>query len=133
LIYSCPGVDGIKLLRFLAAERIDAAVILMTGNDSLIHSSAQAMAAELELTVLGTLKKALKLVELEKILIRYQGKVVKKTSEQSSVVELRRSMRLSASLVCVLLPRGPKQKIFGTSCGISIVTSARITGSANPC
>ena len=87
-----PGVDGIELLRFLAEERIDASIILMSGKDSPILRSAREMAVELGLTVLGTLKKPFKLVELEEVLNRYKGKVAKKTTDPPSGVELEKAI-----------------------------------------
>ena len=87
-----PGVDGIELLRFLAERRIDASVILMTGKDRQILNSAREMASELGLTVLGTLNKPFKLVELREILGRYSGKTVKKEIELPSAAELKKAI-----------------------------------------
>ena len=83
-----PGVDGIEILRFLAKEKTDILLILMTGKDRAILSSAREMAYELNLTVLGTLEKPFKLAELEEIMNRYIGKERKESQKLPTVAEL---------------------------------------------
>lgn len=52
-----PGTDGIELLRYVAAQTLTAKIILISGVDRRVLQSAQDLANELGLNVLGVLSK----------------------------------------------------------------------------
>lgn len=87
-----PRTDGVEVLRVMADQNIETSLILMTGKDRHILSSAREMAVELGLTVLGTLQKPFRLLELEEALDRYRGKVARKASDLPSVGELKEAI-----------------------------------------
>ncbi|MFT5658053.1 MAG: EAL domain-containing protein (putative c-di-GMP-specific phosphodiesterase class I) [Gammaproteobacteria bacterium] len=66
-----PGADGIELLRFLADNKSQASVVFISGKDSSVLYSAQQLATEQGVSVLGTLQKPFRAQELEVILNRY--------------------------------------------------------------
>jgi EAL domain-containing protein (putative c-di-GMP-specific phosphodiesterase class I)/ActR/RegA family two-component response regulator len=66
-----PVVDGIEVLRFLAANSCRAAIIFMSGKDSGVLRSAQELAVEQGMAVLGVLQKPFRALELEALLLSY--------------------------------------------------------------
>ena len=52
-----PGTDGIELLRYIAQEKVNASIILISGVNRRVLESAQDLAVELGLNVLGVLGK----------------------------------------------------------------------------
>lgn len=66
-----PGIDGIELLRFLSDRRSQASIIFMSGKDKSVLQSAQQLALEQGLAVLGTLQKPFYMKELKDLLARY--------------------------------------------------------------
>jgi EAL domain-containing protein (putative c-di-GMP-specific phosphodiesterase class I)/ActR/RegA family two-component response regulator len=52
-----PGMDGVQMLRWLADERIDVGVLLVSGMDERTIASAEQFGANRGLRVLGTLQK----------------------------------------------------------------------------
>lgn len=63
-----PGMDGIELLRYLAEGAAPRHLILISGGDSIVLRSAQKLAQELELNVVGTLHKPFRRRALEQVL-----------------------------------------------------------------
>lgn len=66
-----PGIDGIELLRFLHENKSRASIVFMSGKDSHVLQSAQKLALQQGLTVLGILQKPFRAEELEEILAKY--------------------------------------------------------------
>lgn len=66
-----PDVDGIEILRFLADNRSEAHIVLMSGNERSILNSARKLANELGLNVLGSIAKPFRLADLSEILQRH--------------------------------------------------------------
>jgi EAL domain-containing protein (putative c-di-GMP-specific phosphodiesterase class I)/ActR/RegA family two-component response regulator len=65
---SMPGFDGIELIRFLADNRSQASIILMSGFDTHILNSARETAVEKGLHVLGALSKPFSMEELNTLI-----------------------------------------------------------------
>jgi len=63
-----PGIDGIELLRFLSDNKSDASIIFMSGMNKGVLHSAQRLAIEQGMTVLGALQKPFLPQELEDML-----------------------------------------------------------------
>jgi EAL domain-containing protein (putative c-di-GMP-specific phosphodiesterase class I) len=63
-----PGVDGIELLRFLAAEKSDAKILLISGTDPKVLDSANRIGMESGLTMSGTLTKPMRADSLRGLL-----------------------------------------------------------------
>jgi len=63
-----PGIDGIEIIRFLAEIQCDALLILMSGFDSGVLHSAQKLAAEHGLNLVGSLNKPFRAHQLEQLL-----------------------------------------------------------------
>jgi len=66
-----PGTDGIELLRFLADKNSQASVVFISGKDRSVLHSAEVLATEQSISVLGTLQKPFRAEELEVILNKY--------------------------------------------------------------
>lgn len=66
---SMPGFDGIELIRFLADNRSEAAIILISGFDSGVLNSAKELAVSQGLSVAGTLSKPVSIDKLERLLL----------------------------------------------------------------
>nr|WP_067294229.1 EAL domain-containing response regulator [Marinobacterium profundum] len=66
-----PVIDGIELLRFLADNKSEAAIIFMSGKDRGVLHSAQQLASKRGMRVLGTLQKPFLVQELEDLLEKY--------------------------------------------------------------
>ena len=54
-----PGMDGMELLRHIAAQRHRAALVIVTSMDPKVASAVETMARTLEVTFLGTIQKPL--------------------------------------------------------------------------
>lgn len=65
-----PRVDGIELLRFIAGERHDTAVLLMSGVDRRTLASAERLGTTHGLRMLGALQKPIQITTLEEALTR---------------------------------------------------------------
>ncbi len=63
-----PDVDGIELIRFLGAQGCPIPLILMSGVDKSVLHSAQELAAELGLQVVGVLNKPFRKADLTRLL-----------------------------------------------------------------
>ena len=80
--------DGIVQLRRLAAERYTGALVLMSGFDTRVLSTARTLAQDLGLKVEGVLEKPLRLAELEQMFERLQS-----TSQVPTAEQLREAIR----------------------------------------
>lgn len=65
-----PGMDGVELLRFLAAEGFEEPVLIISGFDRRVLDSAFRLGEALGLQMVGPLEKPARLEELEDILNR---------------------------------------------------------------
>ncbi|MBT3702436.1 MAG: EAL domain-containing response regulator [Alphaproteobacteria bacterium] len=65
---SMPNMDGIELIRYLAENGCSAALILMSGLDSGVLATAERLARDRGLTVLGAITKPIDILTLEKLL-----------------------------------------------------------------
>ncbi len=65
-----PGMDGVELLRFLAAEGCKAPVLIVSGFDRRVLDSAFRLGQALGLDMCGPLEKPVRLEELEALLNR---------------------------------------------------------------
>lgn len=63
-----PGMDGVELLRFLAAEDSRAPVLIISGFDRRVLESAFRLGEALGLTMIGPLEKPVRFQELERVL-----------------------------------------------------------------
>ena len=63
-----PGMDGVELLRFLAAEGFEEPVLIISGFDRRVLDSAFRLGEALGLQMVGPLEKPARLEELEDIL-----------------------------------------------------------------
>ncbi len=66
-----PEVDGIEIIRFLAEIHSDALLILMSGFDSGVLHSAQKLAVEQGLNIVGSLNKPFRHDELHQLLCQF--------------------------------------------------------------
>ena len=67
-----PNTDGIELLRFLSDNKSKASVILMSGKDAGVLHTAQELALEQGVKVLGVLQKPFRSEDLEKVLNKFE-------------------------------------------------------------
>jgi DNA-binding response OmpR family regulator len=63
-----PGMDGVELLRFLADQKFEAPVLIVSGFDRRVLDSAFRLGEALGLTMVGPLEKPLRLADLEVLL-----------------------------------------------------------------
>ena len=63
-----PGIDGIELIRFLAEKKSTAQLLLISGIDSGVLHSAQKLAMEKGLNIIGSLSKPFRIDELSRLL-----------------------------------------------------------------
>ena len=77
-----PNTDGIELLRFLSDNKSKASVILMSGKDAGVLHTAQELALEQGVKVLGVLQKPFRSEDLEKVLNKFE-KVSAKSAPNS--------------------------------------------------
>jgi len=67
-----PGTDGIELLRFLGRQGVKVPVLISSGMDSRVLTSAERLGSSIGLTIAGVLQKPIMLAEFESILERYR-------------------------------------------------------------
>src|SRR5512132_924557 len=83
-----PDVDGIELIRRLAARRSEARLILVSGFDQRVLESARQLAITHGLRVAGALRKPLRLAELTALL---DGDTLPSPRAASRLVEVTRA------------------------------------------
>ena len=66
-----PGMDGIEALRYLARQGTAAGILLASGMDARVLSSARQLGESLGLKMLGTLQKPAMLEDIEALLARH--------------------------------------------------------------
>ena len=66
-----PNIDGIELLRFLNEHNSNASIIFMSGKDQGVLNSAQEIAVEQGMNVLGVLSKPFLVKQLQDVLKKY--------------------------------------------------------------
>ena len=71
-----PGMDGVELLRFLAAEAFEEPVLIISGFDRRVLDSAFRLGEALGLRMVGPLEKPARLEELEDILNQVRPSLV---------------------------------------------------------
>jgi DNA-binding response OmpR family regulator len=71
-----PGMDGVELLRFLAAESFEEPVLIISGFDRRVLDSAYRLGEALGLRMVGPLEKPARLEELEEILNQVRSSLV---------------------------------------------------------
>jgi DNA-binding response OmpR family regulator len=71
-----PGMDGVELLRFLAAEGFEEPVLIISGFDRRVLDSAFRLGEALGLRMVGPLEKPARLEELEEILTQVRPSLV---------------------------------------------------------
>jgi DNA-binding response OmpR family regulator len=71
-----PGMDGVELLRFLAAESFEDPVLIISGFDRRVLDSAFRLGTALGLQMVGPLEKPARLEQLEDILNRLRPSLV---------------------------------------------------------
>lgn len=67
-----PGMDGVELLRFLAAESFDGPVLIISGFDRRVLDSAFRLGEALGLKMVGPLEKPVRLEALEVVLCEHR-------------------------------------------------------------
>ncbi len=90
-----PDVDGVELIRFLAENKSTAALILMSGVDKNVLHSAEQLAREQGLNVLGTLSKPFRKKNLAELLEKYSrssGDMLTGSNELPSDGELKKAI-----------------------------------------
>jgi len=71
-----PGMDGVELLRFLAAEDSRATVLIISGFDRRVLESAFRLGEALGLMMVGPLEKPVRFQELERVLSELRSSLV---------------------------------------------------------
>jgi CheY-like chemotaxis protein len=71
-----PGMDGVELLRFLAAEEYSAPVLIISGFDRRVLESAFRLGEALGLTMIGPLEKPVRFQQLERLLTDLKSSMV---------------------------------------------------------
>ncbi len=71
-----PGMDGIELLRFLAEERFQSPVLIISGFDRRVLDSAFRLGEAHGLTMVGPLEKPVRLEALEALLTELKSTLV---------------------------------------------------------
>ena len=71
-----PGMDGIELLRFLAAEKNRAPVLIFSGFDRRVLESAFRLGEALGLDMIGPLEKPVRFEELARLLTGLRSSLV---------------------------------------------------------
>src|SRR6476659_7746784 len=99
-----PGIDGIELVRRLAARRSQARLILMSGFDERVLDSARQLATSQGLRVLGTLPKPIRLAQLTGLLDAERGVAPSAAAHafEITVAELRRAFEKATRHVAAL-------------------------------
>lgn len=65
-----PGMDGVELIRFLADQKFEAPVLIVSGFDRRVLEAAFRLGEALGLTMAGPIEKPARLEELEELLDR---------------------------------------------------------------
>jgi DNA-binding response OmpR family regulator len=68
-----PGMDGIELIRFLAAQNYSAPVLIVSGFDRRVLESAFRLGEALGLTMVGPIEKPVRFEALEEMLSRLKA------------------------------------------------------------
>lgn len=68
-----PGMDGIELIRFLAAQNYSAPVLIVSGFDRRVLESAFRLGEALGLTMVGPVEKPVRFEVLEEMLSRLKA------------------------------------------------------------
>lgn len=63
-----PGTDGVELIRFLAGEKSQAHILIMSGFDMKVLDTARRLGAERGLTMSGVLTKPIRIADLQEVL-----------------------------------------------------------------
>ena len=71
-----PGMDGIELLRFLAEERFQSPVLIISGFDRRVLESSFRLGEAHGLTMVGPLEKPVRLEQLETLLTELKSTLV---------------------------------------------------------
>jgi CheY-like chemotaxis protein len=71
-----PGMDGVELLRFLAAEEYRAPVLIISGFDRRVLESAFRLGEALGLAMIGPLEKPVRADDLERVLTEIRSSLV---------------------------------------------------------
>lgn len=90
-----PEIDGIELLRFLYENKSEASIIFMSGKDQSVLHSAENIALEQGMEVLGTLQKPFRAKDLELLLAKYVRQTKRQnyaTREKPSLEELQSAL-----------------------------------------
>ena len=78
-----PGSDGIELLRYLAEEKSEAQILVISGEDSRVINAAERLGSAQGLHMAGVLQKPVMLPELEAVLNR----VMRETITEADLLE----------------------------------------------
>jgi DNA-binding response OmpR family regulator len=68
-----PGMDGVELIRFLAAQDYSAPVLIVSGFDRRVLESAFRLGEALGLTMVGPIEKPVRFEVLEEVLSRLKA------------------------------------------------------------
>jgi DNA-binding response OmpR family regulator len=68
-----PGMDGVELIRFLAAQNFDAPVLIVSGFDRRVLESAFRLGEALGLRMVGPVEKPVRFEVLEEMLSRLKA------------------------------------------------------------
>jgi DNA-binding response OmpR family regulator len=68
-----PGMDGVELIRFLAAQNYSAPVLIVSGFDRRVLESAFRLGEALGLTMVGPVEKPVRFEVLEEVLSRLKA------------------------------------------------------------
>ncbi len=71
-----PGSDGIELLRYLAEEKSEAQILVISGEDSRVINAAERLGSAQGLQMAGVLQKPVLLAELEAVLSRVMRETI---------------------------------------------------------
>ena len=71
-----PGMDGVEIIRFLAAEKARQPVMIVSGFDDRVLDTAMRLGVELGLTMVGPVHKPARLEEVEDLLGTVRQKLV---------------------------------------------------------
>ncbi len=90
-----PGRDGIELLRYLADQRTDAAIVLMSGVDSRAISASRRLGEELGLNMAGILQKPVDADTIRAELVKHY-----RANEKITDTDLSRAIENDEIFVC---------------------------------
>lgn len=105
-----PDRDGVEVLRLLARERCEAAIVLVSGFDERVLNAAVRLGLDLGLRMVGTLRKPIGIADLEGVCRSTRGRIV--SFERS---ELEKALQRNE----LVLHWQPKVRLpAGTPCGL---------------